>query len=57
MKSFHIESSPKTAGSKQIKKRYSINVGAVWGQMSTGEGQNEIMVAMNIPGRSKIFFL
>ena len=29
MKSFHIESSPKTAGSKQINKRYSVNVGAV----------------------------
>ncbi len=32
-KSFHIESSPKRAGTKVIKKRYSVNVGAVWGQM------------------------
>ena len=52
MKSFHIESSPKTAGSKQINKRYSINVGAAGGGgMSTGGGQNEIMVAINVPGK------
>ena len=34
-KSFHIESSPQITGTKEIKKRYSVNVGAVWGQMST----------------------
>ena len=40
--------------------RYSFNVGAVWGQMSTGGGQkslNEIMAAMNVHGPdSKNFF-
>ena len=36
--------------------RYSVNVGAVWGQMPTGGGQkslNEIMAATNVPGMSK----
>ncbi len=55
-----IESSPKIAGSTEIKKRYSVNVGAVWGQMSTGGGQkplNELMATMNVPGINKKTFL
>ena len=27
------------SGSAEINQRYSVNVGAVWGQMSTGGGQ------------------
>ena len=38
-KTFHIKSSPKISGSAEINQRYSVNVGAVWGQMSTGGGQ------------------
>ena len=54
-KSFHIESSPKITGTAEIKKRYSVDVGAVWGQMSSGGGQralNEVMSTINVPGIS-----
>ena len=37
---------------KKIEIRYSVNVGAVWGQMSTGWGQkhlNEVLAAIIFP--------
>ena len=55
-----MESSTKIAGSKGINKRYSVNVGAVWGQMATGGGQrklNEMMASIGIPGMSKGTFI
>ena len=38
-KTFLIESSPKISGSSKLNQRFSVNVGAVWGQMATGGGQ------------------
>ena len=38
-KTFHIKSSPQISCSAEINQRYSVNVGAVWGQMSIGGGQ------------------
>ena len=35
---FRCESSTKVKGSSNKKKRYAVNVGAVWGQMVTGGG-------------------
>ena len=57
---FTMETSTKIAGSKGINKRYSVNVGAVWGQMATGGEQrklNEMMASMGIPGMSKGTFI
>ena len=57
---FTMETSTKIAGSKEINKRYSVNVEAVWGQMVTGGGQrklNEMMASMGIPGMSKGTFI
>ena len=54
---FTMETSTKIAGSKGINERYSVNVGAVWGQMVTGGGQrklNEMMASIGIPGMSKV---
>ena len=54
-----IESSDKIVGSKGMNTRYSVNVGAVWGQMATGGGQrnlNEFMASINAPGMSKPTF-
>ena len=56
---FTIESSSKIEGSEGINTRYSVNVGAVWGQMATGGGQrnfNELMASINVPGISKPTF-
>ena len=50
---FLCESSTKVKGSSGKKKRYAVNVGAVWGQVATGGGPshlNEITAAMDIPG-------
>ena len=55
-----IETSKKIKGSAEINKRYSVNVGAVWGQMATGGGHrplNEIMATINVPGLSKKTFI
>ena len=55
-----IETSQKIEGSAEINQRYSINVGAVWGQMATGGGHkplNETMAAINVPGISKKTFI
>ena len=55
-----FESCPKIDGSKEINQRYSVNVGAVWGQMSIGGGHkplNELLATMNVPGISKKSFL
>ena len=43
-KTWQIESSPIIKGSAEIESRYSVNIGAVWGQMSTGgrEGQKHL---------------
>ena len=39
-KTFHIKSSPQISSSAEINQTYSVNVGAVWGQlMSIGGGQ------------------
>ena len=46
-----IESSDKIVGSKGMNTRYSVNVGAVWGQMAT-----EFMASINAPGMSKPTF-
>ena len=57
---FTMETSTKIAGSKGINKRYSVNVGAVWGQMATGGGQrklNEMMASIGFPGMSKGTFI
>ena len=40
---FHIKSSPKISGSAEINQRYSVSVGAVRGQTSTGGRQNDYM--------------
>lgn len=56
---FTIDSSTKIVGSGGMNTRYSVNVGAVWGQMATGGGQrsfNEIMASINVPGISKPTF-
>jgi hypothetical protein len=56
---FTIDSSHMIAGSEGLKKRYSVNVGAVWGQMATGGGQrklNEVLASINVPGISKPTF-
>lgn len=56
---FTIQSSDLIAGSGGLKKRYSVNVGAVWGQMATGGGQrnlNELLASINVPGISKPTF-
>ena len=50
----------KIEGSAEINQRYSINVGAVWGQMATGGGHkplNERMAAINVPGIIKKTFI
>ena len=57
---FTMETSTKIAGSKGINNRYSVNVGAVWGQMATGGGQrklNEMMASIGIPSMSKGTFI
>ena len=36
---FTMESSTTISGSKGINKKYSVNVGTVWGQLATGGGQ------------------
>ena len=54
-----IESSTRIAGSEEIKGRYSVNVGAVWGQMATGGGQsglNELLSSVNVPCMTKKTF-
>ena len=55
----HVASSDKIVGSKGFNERYSVNVGAVWGQMATGGGQsnlNEFLASINVPGLSKPTF-
>ena len=50
----NIESSTKIIGSGEMKRRYSVNVGAVWGQMATGRGEralNEALASINVPGK------
>ena len=54
-KTFHIKSSPKISSSAEINQRYSVNVGAVWGQMSIGGGGgqkrlNETLATLNVCG-------
>lgn len=54
-----VESSAKIEGSNEVRKRYGVNVGAVWGQMATGGGQkclNETMASINVPGMTKKTF-
>ena len=53
MRRFYVKSSTKVKGSSGKKKRYAVNLGAVWGQMATGGGPsnlNEIAAAMDLPG-------
>ncbi len=55
-----IETSTKIPGSSCMKARYSVNVGAVWGQMATGGGQralSEHLASFNVPCMSKNTFL
>ena len=59
-KSFYIESSPKIAGTAEIKRRYRVNTGAVWGVSSSGGGHrqlNDVLASINVPGMSKKTFL
>ena len=52
----YIESSPKIAGSSEIKPRHSVNVGAVWGQLAVGGGQkslNELLSTIGVPCMTK----
>ena len=54
-KTFHIKSSPQISSSAEINQRYSVNVGAVWGQMSIGGGQkrlNETLATLNVLWRT-----
>ena len=40
-KSFYIETSPKIAGTAEIKRRYRVHTGAVWGVLSSGGGHRQ----------------
>lgn len=55
----YIQSSTQIAGSGEIKARYSVNAGAVWGQMVTGGGHqplSEILASVNVPCMTKITY-
>ncbi len=46
--------------SESIGRRWTVNVGAVWGQMATGGGAarlNETTATMEVPGLSKTAFI
>ena len=52
-KKFHMVSSQK------VHRRYAVNIGAVWGHMSTGGGPsslNETAAALDVPGMPKKTF-
>ena len=40
-KTFQVKSSPKISGSSEINQRYSVNVGAVWGQCQQVGSRND----------------
>ena len=53
---FHLETSTKAKGRGG---RYTVNIGAVWGQISTGGGHanlNEAAVALDLPGMASKTF-
>ena len=57
-KTFHINSSPKISGSAEINQRYSVNVGAVRGQTSTGRRQKrlyETLATLNVLWRTRVW--
>ena len=57
---FRCESSNKVNGSSSKKKRYVVNLGAVWGQMVTGGGPsklNEIAATLDMPGMHRKTFV
>ena len=55
---FISKSSPQISSSAEINQRYSVNVGAVWGQMSIGGGQkrlNETLATLNVLWRTRVW--
>ena len=56
---FTLESSTQVNNSDYIGNKWTVNVGAVWGQMATGGGSarlNESLAIMEVPGLPKSTF-